>query len=101
MAECDFLGVEKQTGRVVTWRGKAAIQRVAEYGVVEAKLVGTMHTQLVCPACLRPQQHAAFAHHFIISDRLASMLKVNHLSGTVVKVGAEWQGNFVRTVTVG
>lgn len=95
MAECNFLGVEKQAGRLATlpWLVAVAIQRVAEYWIVEAKPMGAMHTQLVCPASLRPQQHAAFAHHFIISNRLTSMLKVNHLPGAVVEVGTEGQGN--------
>ena len=54
-----------------------------------------MHTQLMCAASVRIEAEfgfvAKYAYHFIIGNRLFTILKINYLARMVVWIGHQWQ----------
>ena len=70
--------------------GCVAIQRVAEYRVVQPVAVGAVHAQLVCAASARAEQNVV-AVSYVVGYGLFAMLLVHALPRTVQEVGRQRQ----------
>ena len=73
--------------------GGNSVETVADYGIIEAKAVGTMDTQLVGAARYRTKLNEGVAvpvpQHPVMRLCLLAMLLVNQLAGAVIDVGTQ------------
>ncbi len=92
MLESDAFGVKPEASVL-----RAAVELVSAYRAAQARRVGAVDTQLVCPAGLGTKKDFGlsvreFGADFVFCYRKFALVIIDHLSRPVVPVGDQRQG---------